>query len=489
MSEAVNVEDRRQLFIDRVLIERMDGVSLRLHEPVSGGVAIKLDKPWEGPANFGYTVLRVGERYLMYYRAMTLKKGDDTGVMCVATSHDGIQWSKQSLGLPMRNGHEKVNRVVDESGRPLMLTPWLDTRPGTPKDERIKAFYSEPLSGEKHTAFRDPKGPKHLVHWTSHDGIHFRKLTAQPKIVSKLRNCFDGGNTMFWSEAEQAYVLYYRFWDTKRSVARTTSKDFLNWSAPVPMTYGNTPREHLYTNNTMPYFRAPYLYVALAARFMQGRRVVTNAQERSIGLKSPHGISYAKDCSDCVLLTCRAGSHEYDRTFMEGFVRPGPGSQNWVSRTNYPLTGIFPDGKGRMMFWVSRHYMQETWHIERMLLRLDGFASVNAPYAGGELVTKPLIFSGKELEINYRTSAAGDVRVEIQDVSGRAISGYALNDSPEIIGDETSRVITWKQGADISRLTGRKVRLRFFLKDADLYSFKFRKSDKKLSSKSDAGDD
>jgi hypothetical protein len=84
VNQVADIGDRRQLFVDSRLIERMDKVSLRLHEPVSGGVAIKLDRPWEGPANGGISVLRHGDRYLMYYRAMTLKKGDDTGVLCVA---------------------------------------------------------------------------------------------------------------------------------------------------------------------------------------------------------------------------------------------------------------------------------------------------------------------------------------------------------------------------------------------------------------------
>ena len=239
------------------------------------------------------------------------------------------------------------------------------------------------------------------------------------------------------------------------------------------MSYGNTPREHIYINNTLPYFRAPHIYVALAARFMQGRRVITEAQETAIGLKSFQGHFYNNDCSEGVLLISRSGSTLYDRTFMEGFIRPGPGAQNWVSRTNYPLNGIFPYGPDQIMFWIARHYMQDSWHIERLLLRLDGFVSVNAPYAGGEMVTKPFTFTGTELEINYRTGVSGFVLVEIQDEAGIPIPGYTLADCPEIIGDEIMRVVAWRGGADVAQLAGQLVRLRFAMKDADLYSFKF----------------
>jgi len=120
--------------------------------------------------------------------------------------------------------------------------------------------------------------------------------------------------------------------------------------------------------------------------------------------------------------------------------------------------------------------MQDSWHIERLLLRTDGFASVSAPWAGGEMITEPLTFTGSRLEINYRTGAPGFVRVEIQDADGTPIPGYALDDGPEIIGDEIEHIVAWKGGADVARLAGQPVRLRFAMKDAGLYSFRFRNS-------------
>jgi hypothetical protein len=118
--------------------------------------------------------------------------------------------------------------------------------------------------------------------------------------------------------------------------------------------------------------------------------------------------------------------------------------------------------------------MQPTWHIERLLLRTDGFASVSATWSGGELLTKPLTFTGGELEINYRTGAAGSVRIEIQDPDGMPLAGFAAADGPEIIGDEIERVVAWEAGSDVEALAGKPVRLRFILADADLFSFRFR---------------
>ena len=485
MNNAVTIGSRRELFVDHLLIDRLDNTHLRLHEPVSGGVAIQNDKPWEGPANGPMSVIEVDDRLLMYYRGWALTDAaDQNGVGCVAESRDGgVTWTKPVLNFVTRPDWPDNNIIATDDGEPRFAfpcAPWVDTRPGVPAAERIKMIQSEPVSGEQHTAMRDPAGPKRLAFWASADGFTFRKLDPQPHMVSDLRNCFDGGNTLFWSETEQQYVLYYRWYDGewgrgRRSMARTTSKDLMAWTPSVPMTYGDTPREEFYVNNTQPYFRAPHLYVAPAARFMEGRQVLTDAQAAECGVKAIGPHVYYKDCSDGVLLTSRARSTVYDRTFMETFIRPGLGYGHWVSRTNYPLTGILPAGKGQIQMFVSRHYMQESWHIERLLLRTDGFASVSAPWAGGELVTKPFTFAGSALELNYRTGAPGFVRVEIQDAAETPIPGHTLEDCPEIIGDEIERVVAWTSGADVSRLAGRPVRLRFVMKDADLFALRFRK--------------
>ncbi|MEI6634959.1 MAG: exo-alpha-sialidase, partial [Planctomycetota bacterium] len=477
----VAIGSRRELFVDHSLIESLNGATLKLHEPVSGGTVIRNDKPWEGPGNCGMSVIELDGRLLMYYRGWPANDAkDENGVGCVAESRDGgATWTKPALDLVKRADWPGNNIIATVDGEPRFsfpCAPFVDTRPGVPPSERVKIIESMPMSGEKHTAMKDPAGPKRLVFWASPDGFSFRKLDPQPEFVSDLRNSFDGGNTMFWSEAEGQYVLYYRWYDGewdrggRRSMARTTSKDFMTWTKPVPMTYGDSPREQFYINNTQPYFRAPHLYLAPAARFMEGRQVLDEARAEAVGLERIGTHVFFKDCSDGVLLTSHAGSTVYDRTFMETFIRPGLGDSNWVSRTNYPLTGILPAGPGRIQMFVTRNSVQPTWHIERLLLRTDGFASVSAPWAGGEMLTKPLTFTGKALEINYRTGAAGSVRVEIQDLDGTPLAGFTAADCPEIIGDEIERMVEWKAAAgkpqaDLGKLAGKPVRLRFILAD------------------------
>ena len=68
--------------------------------------------------------------------------------------------------------------------------------------------------------------------------------------------------------------------------------------------------------------------------------------------------------------------------------------------------------------------------------------------------------------------AAGAVQVEIQDEAGKPLEGFALADCRPLMGDDAARVVEWKS-ADVGALAGKPVRLRFRLKDAELYALQF----------------
>ena len=80
-----------------------------------------------------------------------------------------------------------------------------------------------------------------------------------------------------------------------------------------------------------------------------------------------------------------------------------------------------------------------------------------------------------QLVLNYATSAAGSIKVELQDADGTPIKGHSVSDCDEILGDEIERVVNWRGGGDLSKLAGRPVRLRFTTVNcADFYSVQFR---------------
>lgn len=460
-TQPLQIGSRRELAIDHLWIDSLHHAELRPGAPIDAGLAFPLDRPWEGAFSAYSTVLHApGEPFRMYYRGSPEagRDGNTGEVTCYAESPDGIRWSKPDLGLFEVFGTRK-NNVILAQNAPFShnFTPFIDTRPGVPAAERFKAIAGVSASG--------------LRGYISPDGLQWRPIRPEPLLPPTKQTTYDSQNLAFWSSHEHCYALYYRTWKrinntNYRHVSRVTSPDFLRWSAPEEIDYGAAPPEHLYTNQTAPYFRAPHIYTGICARFMPGRQVLSEEQARNVGVNP----KYFKDCSDVVLVTSRGGNR-FERTFMEAFLRPGLGLENWVSRSNYPALNLVQTAPGEMSFYVNRNYGQPTAHVQRYKLRLDGFGSIHAGYQGGEVITKPLILKGDRLALNYSTSAAGSIRVEVQDPEGKPLKNYDLLGSFERIGDEIEGVYAWKQGPEITSLAGRPIRLRFVLKDADLYAF------------------
>jgi len=447
-----DIGGRRELFVDGFLVESLENARLVLHPPYDAGEVLKLDEPWEGPFCGYFTIIKDGGTYRLYYRGRP-KSGKPREVTCYAESKDGIEFRKPRLGLFDVEGTKENNVVLaDQGGVQHNFCPFLDSCPGIPRGRRFKALGGNRRSG--------------LMAYVSGDGIHWRKLQDKPVIT---KGAFDSQNVAFWSESEECYLCYFRiFSEGYRSISRTTSKDFVNWTEPREMSFGDTLREHLYTNQTHPYYRAPHIYIATAARFCPGRQVINEQEAKELKVH----LDYFKDCSDAVLMVSRGG-YEYDRMFLEGFLRPGIGLSNWTSRSNYPALNVVETSPEEMSIYIHQEYAQPTAHLRRYVLRLDGFVSVYAGFSTGTLVTKPFKFKGQKLSLNFSTSAPGFIKVEIQRADGKAIAGYSLGESRDLIGNFLDRTVVWKSGIDVSKLSGQAVRLKFLLKDAHLYSMQF----------------
>jgi hypothetical protein len=447
---------KRELFVDHSFIENLNGAGILMHHPHDEGIVMYFDKPWEGNFSIYTTIIKDGDLYRAYYRGVREAGSDNQTVetTCYAESDDGITWTKPGLRLYEVNG-TRENNVILANAAPVThnFSPFIDTNPKAEPNQKYKAVGGSSATG--------------LVTYGSPDGIHWHKLSSEG-IIKK--GAFDSQNIAFWSEAENRYVSYFRIFSKGyRSVARAVSEDFKTWSEPVEMTYGNTQPEQIYTQQTSPYFRAPHIYIAIGARFLPGRQVLNEEQARKINVNP----GYFKDLSEAIFMTTRGGN-VYDRTFMEAFIRPGIGLGNWVSRTNYPALNVVQTGPEEISIYVNQDYAQPSSHLRRYSLRIDGFTSLNAPFSGGTMVTKLFTFSGTNLEINYSTSAAGEIRFELQDEQGRPFKGYSIDECQPVLGNEIERIVTWKGGEDISKLSSKTVRMKIWLKDADLYSFRFK---------------
>jgi len=449
------IGSRLELFVDDWLIERMTGgLRWKLHSPRMAETVLRFDKPWEGPTSAYVRVFEDEGRYRMYYRGgLGAPRGGPPGFVCYAESTDGIRWRRPELNLVDFQGSKRNNIVWKGIGTHCSLGVFKDTNPRCKPAYRYKAF-----SG---------KGYKRPVYALgSPDGLRWQLIRKEP-IITEFRGAaaaYDSHFCAWWDEVRKKYVMYHRMWyrpvePKVRNIAMRTSGDLVHWSPMRRLDFGDTPPEHLYTAAVVRYFRAPHILLAFPKRFLPGRKVVPEAEYGGI--------------SDAVFMSSRDGIH-FDRRFMEAFVRPGRDRLNWTSRTNMIATGILPTGPDEISIYISQHYNFPTGHLRRAVLRTDGFVSVHAPYKGGELLTKPLVFAGKQLVINYVTSAAGSIRVELVDDSGKPVGGFGVDDCPEIYGDQIERVVSWKGGSDVSALAGKPIRLRFHLRDADLYSIRFR---------------
>jgi hypothetical protein len=278
------------------------------------------------------------------------------------------------------------------------------------------------------------------------------------------RLAFDSLNTAFWDAVRGRYVEFHRdFRDGLRDIRTSTSADFLHWTDPVWLEYPGAAKEHLYTNAIVPYCRAPHIFFGFPKRFEPSRRLVPGVEA---------GVS------DGLFMTSRDG--RVFHRWGEALIRPGLQIERWTDRNNMTAWGILvtrsdiPAAPDELSVYSTENFGQVgSCRLRRFTARLDGFVSLHADGRGGEMLTHPLTFAGKSLAINFSTSAAGSVRVEIEDQGGKPMPDFSLDDCPETFGDQIDRVVVWRQGGDLSKLAGRPVRLRFVMKDADLYAIRF----------------
>ena len=443
--EPMALGGRWELLVDDHLLETVEGdVALQLHPPAPAEVVMVHDKPWEGSTCGYHTIFQDGARYRMYYRGwdhdMSTGKQRHPAVVCYAESGDGIHWERPTLGLVEFAG-SKANNIIWDGIGTHNFVPFKDGNPQCPAEMRYKAVGC----GEG----------RRLFAFVSGDGIHWRLLRDEPILTD---GAFDSQNLVFWDGERSEYRSYYRdFHEGRRDIKVATSPDFVQWSPGVWLKYPGAPTEHLYTNQVMPYYRAAHLLVGFPTRFVPDRDALTEG----LFMSSRDGLSFKR--------------------WAEAFIRPGPIVEKWHNRSNYIWWGLvetassLPGAGPELSLYTNERYYYEGKGVRtrRHTCRLDGFVSLHASYEGGEVLTKPLTFAGEVLAVNAATSAAGSLRVQIEDVAGQPLSGWRLADCPDIYGDDTERVVTWQGGSDVRAVAGQPIRLRFALRDADLYAFGF----------------
>lgn len=491
---AIDINSRLELFVDDYIIAFMEGSSeLHVHRPRCAEVALSDDKPWESSVAY-FAVIKDEKKFRMYYRGFhhlsgnkpkeIMKRQARGEIMCYAESWDGINWEKPELGLFKFDGSDKNNIVL--GGDQNKYPPTKKWQGYLGKDLNLRGDFapfrdnnSEGVKAETQykALIRGCRGLCQIAEcrrdfgmypFSSPDGLNWKLLSEQPVIT---KGKFDSQNLGFRDEVYNRYVAFVR--DTRgvespraagrdteevaqtlvRDIRMCTSHDFLNWNEPVFISYTGDKVEDLYTNGILPYERAPHILIAFPTRF------------------------YSEEVSQTapVFMSSRDGGstfHIYDKELI---TRDSP-SERDGNRSNYMAHGLVRASNSEYYVYATEGYKDGiSRRLRRFVYRLDGFVSLRAGGGGGLVVTRPVIFKGDVLMLNYRAGGSGSIRVAIENSDGRPLEGLGFKDCSPLTGDEIEAPVRWRGGAsDIKQLEGKKVRIRFLLQNADLFSFQFR---------------
>jgi hypothetical protein len=516
MTDVLCIGGRREIFWDDCILEKNEA-EFRLAVPEKREIVMVLDKPWEGSVCCYFSAFHDGEQFRMYYRGChgADDYNDIKSYICMLTSKDGIKWERPQLDILELNGEktnivlygtpdsQEKNRQIDPknyhpAGESLQFSDnffaFLDTNPACPREEKFKAISVGPDPAER-TPRPGNWGWEYATLWgyISPDGLHWKKMPQSPLIN---QGGFDSLNTVRWDHLNNEYRLYYRDFHPDpgrpsgvvRDIRTCSSKDFIHWTEGVPLAYGGAPDEELYTNNIIPYYRAPHILVGFPTRYVQREfeplfEQLPNLARRE-KCREQNRLREGTAITDGLFMTSRDGVNF--RRWDEPFLRPGIArGHNWVYGDGYQSWGLIetpaedPEGPAEISFFAGEDYRStsRTVSLRRYTVRLDGFAYLHAGREPKTVITKPLTFEGKTLTLNMSTGAAGFVSVEFLESDGSPIPGFSGKDRYKLFGDDLAlKALFWRgktASNDVSSLAGKPIKIRFTLSEARLYALRF----------------
>ena len=448
-SDAIPLGQRLELFVDDFMIQHMSGTATQiLHKPEPREVVFEANRSWEGNTCFPNSMFWDNDRFVLYYRCSHTSpptpdhpSGQDfLRGLARAESKDGIVWERPGMGRVDFNGLRRNNMLLLPPG----ISAWYGGALPVMKNDN-------PNATSDYRYFGTVQIGDELHFLASSNGLDW-KQPANSLIIS-TNNAFDSINTLFWDTHSHLYRCYYRLnrWPPGRKVMLTASTDLKHWTPSVELQYTGAKDEELYTNSIQNYPRAPHILVGfptiifgqkgqVAPEFMSSRDGVTfrRWEERIIPITAP------KD-------------------------RDG-------NRSNFMTWGFLAlpsDPKNYSFYATEAYYAGPASRLRRFTYRIDGFVSVSVHAEPGELLTKPLTFAGDTLVINAATRSNGTVRVEVLDAQGQTIRGLSVANCRAFTGDEIEHRVEWHDASQLKQSAGKPIQLRFFLQEAELYSFRF----------------
>lgn len=425
------------------------------------------DRPWEDSAGGSPSVLwdEKMHKFRMWYQSFSLHSyfthDGPSYFVGYAESDDGFNWVKPELeGFPFA-GYPRTNVVT--AGRDNLRAGAMQVQLNPDQSNPQKRFMMVYAGYQVDLAY-------------SPDGLHW-KVVERPLLAYKS----DSPNHMVWNPELGLWFLYERpavrsngrgpvpegLRHTGRRESLSTSPDLVNWSMPRTVFYPDERDEADY--DSVFVFRRYGMFLDLYAQM---------AQE--------HGLSE----TETYLATSRDGV-SWERTWdRKPFVPRGPEGSYDHGQVEPATTPPIDVGEDMLMYYSICPVGQSEWSSESGVgvcrLRKDRFIGQVAAAETGYLLTRQFVFEGNTLKLNcsalpipYHKESDG-IRVAILEQPDfqskatqfeRAVAGFSLEDSDQIVTDNTAHVVTWRGKSDLSALRGHAIYLRFRLQNASLYSF------------------
>ena len=476
--EAVSVEsDVAQLFVDDALIAETKEVwrSLNHLAKHERNPVLEPDRPWEG-----YLVLQPGAVlyeenegiFRMWYNTQpSREKPDVRDYLCYAVSRDGVTWEKPELGLVEHQGSTANNILL--SGVYWTHCVLKDDDENDARRRYKLAYCSAPkdrypgIEPGIHVAF-------------SRDGIQWEPYEGNP-VVPHGWATGDTFSVMRDPRSGQYWLYHKTPAEPIRTVSRMVSDDFVHWRhsrrvlAPDAL---DPPDTQFYGLSAFPY-AGQYLGFLLVYH--------TYLQTSDIQLVSSRdGVDWNRTADRKLLMHLVPTNSYTGQSFDSKLIKPS------APLARDGLLWIYYSG-----FTIPHNALPEDYdgQIGLARARIDGLCSMNATTEGA-LITRPFQIRGSQLSINAETrgpepgtinssvawkhvfdgsvNGTGRIQVEIQDEYGHPMPAFEAGDCTPFQGDQTDRIVGWRNGSDLSPLRGRTVRLRFLLYNARLYSWTIR---------------
>ncbi|MFN0171894.1 MAG: hypothetical protein ACKV22_36230 [Bryobacteraceae bacterium] len=468
----------RQLFLDDFLLGDLNGVERRVHQPRKYGrnPVVKADRPWEirpatakGGRESAWIEIRSAPCWDASERVWKMWYFSQDNRPLFARSADGLSWDKPALNRFEYQG-SKANNIIGVEGERDTLVQHVVLDPDAPAGRRYKGLVGPRgrhpvISADGYTFHRLPVTP---VPSQDESHLNYDHLGKQWIATVKLRGPF--GRSVYlslskdferWTEPE--LIFHADALDQENGALRIQQ---LARSASLYHPFVNHPSEYNVEIYNMPVFPYEGLYIGLP-NFFEASGRTPPPQNNQDGINSVK-LAVSRDLRHWT----KVGKREYFIPISE--YREGILDSVQILAASRPI--VMGDELWFYYSGLDARYRPDDSHngaIHLAKLRRDGFASFHAGPRGGFVETRPIRFTGSRLLVNA-DAAQGDIRAEVVDERGRQVlAGWEVSHSRPVNGNHLAAVLEWSGRPDISALHGRTVRLRFRLRNADLYSFWF----------------